>query len=155
MYGWEGQDKAEFQKEKVIQTGRAVTGTGEIWAQLPLWCPKPHLSKISTRVQAKRRRPSGICKATVRHSRNETKGMARGWDEDTAPGWTRQPLLPYPNPKAWRLTLLGLGFLDPPDGLGDLKVIVGRQDLNGCLQVGIVQDLRGDLIGKAAPRGST
>lgn len=53
------------------------------------------------------------------------------------------------------LTLLGLGLLDPPDGLGNLKVIVGRQDLDGCLQLGIVQDLSRDLIGQAAPRGST
>lgn len=60
-----------------------------------------------------------------------------------------------PQLRAWRLTLFGLGLLDPPDGLGDLKVIVGRQDLNGCLQLGVVQDLRGYLIGQAAPRDST
>lgn len=62
---------------------------------------------------------------------------------------------PPPQLKAWGLTFLGLGLLDPPDGLGDLKVVVGRQDLNGCLQLGVVQDLRGDLMGQAAPRGST
>lgn len=83
---------------------------------------------------------------------------AEGWENAgmgilslTEPGNLSTP----PHLKAWGLTLLGPGLLNPPDGLGNLKVIVGRQDLNGCLQLGVVQDLRGDLIGQAAPRGST
>lgn len=66
------------------------------------------------------------------------------------------PPTPPTNPaQSLGLTFLGLGLLDPPDGLGNLKVIVGRQDLDGCLQLGVVQDLGRDLIGQAAPRGST
>lgn len=43
---------------------------GKVLAQPPLQYPKLYLSKISTMVQAKRRRPSGICKATARQSRD-------------------------------------------------------------------------------------
>lgn len=83
---------------------------------------------------------------------------AEGWEEA---GMGALPLagpvnLSTPTPaQSLGLTLLGLDLLDPPDGLGDLKVIVGRQDSDGCLQLGVVQDLRGDLIGQAAPRDST
>lgn len=84
---------------------------------------------------------------------------AEGWEKTGmgTPPWLGQTTSPIAlQLRAWGgLTLLGLGLLDPPDGLGNLKVIVGRQDLDGRLQLGIVQDLSGDLIGQAAPRGST
>lgn len=84
----------------MMPPGRAVTGIGKVLAQLPLQCPKPHLSKISTMVQAKRRRPSGICKATARQEqRHESRGLGRGWDGGTAPGWPSQPLHPNPSSK--------------------------------------------------------
>lgn len=79
VYGrGKGLGKAEVKKEKMMTTGRAIMGMGKVSAQLPLQCPKPHLSKISTMVQAKRRRPSGICKATARQS---TDMRAEAWEE--------------------------------------------------------------------------
>lgn len=58
--------KAEVQNgKKMMPMARAIMDTGKVLVQLPQ-CPKAHLSKISTMVQAKRRRPSGICKATAR-----------------------------------------------------------------------------------------
>lgn len=52
----------------MMPKGRAIMGKGKVLTHLPFQCSKPHLSKISTMVQAKRRRPSGICKATARQS---------------------------------------------------------------------------------------
>ena len=71
--------KAEVQKEKMMPIGRAVMDMGKVLVQLRQW-PKAHLSKISTMVQAKRRRPSGICKATARQSRDMSRGLGRDWD---------------------------------------------------------------------------
>lgn len=67
MYGCgKEHSKAEVQKgKKMMPMARAIMDTGKVSVQLPQ-CPKAHLSKISTMVQAKRRRPSGICKATAR-----------------------------------------------------------------------------------------
>jgi hypothetical protein len=59
--GPEGKNDADRQHHK---------GQGRVLALLFRQHPKPHLSKISTMVQAKRRSPSGICKATAKQSRD-------------------------------------------------------------------------------------
>lgn len=64
-----------------------------------------------------------------------------------------QPLHPYSSSELGG-SPFSLGLLDPPDGLGNLKVIVGRQDLDGRLQLGMFQDLSWDLIGQSGG-GST
>lgn len=71
------------------------------------------------------------------------------------PGPQQAPPPFYPAQSLVGLTLLGLGLSDPPDGLGDLKVVIGRQDLDGRLQLGVTQDVGGDLIGQTAPRAPT
>lgn len=78
------------------------------------------------------------------------KADGQKWDTGT---WLR--LGRHPSSILWGLTLLGLGLLNPPDGLGDLKVVVRRQGLDGSLQLRVVQDLRGDLIGQSTPRDAT
>lgn len=90
-------------------------------------------------VQEKSRRPSGICKATGREQGQRS----------------RASLSLHTLGQSLALTFLGLGLLDPPDSLGNLKVIVGRQDLDGGLQLGVIQDIRGDLIGQTASKGLT
>lgn len=94
MYGCgKEHSKAEVQKgKKRMSIARAIMDTGKVSVQL-LQCPKAHLSKISTMVQAKRRRPSGICKATARECRDM---RAQDWEKAGmgTPPWLGQTTSP-------------------------------------------------------------
>lgn len=53
------------------------------------------------------------------------------------------PTSPHPTPSP--LTLLGPCLPDPPDGFGDLEVVVGGQGPRRLPQLGVTQQLLGDL----------